>query len=130
MGVLGTQAEMYFGGDRLSIFGGLGYTPAFSEVRLSGVAGAAGIRIFTNGARHRGFLELSISQVLVQWSTSVEYRRFYYGPGIQVGYQYVALSGFTFMVSAGAGVPVSYFDIVGPSYFDFVDLSYFDFRLG
>lgn len=101
MGWFGAQGELYFAHERASAFGGLGYTPAIDEGDPSGITGAAGLRAFTNGIRHRGFLELSVSQVAVQ--TGVEDKRLY-GPGLQAGYQYAALSGFTFLVSAGVGV--------------------------
>jgi hypothetical protein len=65
MGWLGAQAERYFGHERGSVFLGLGYTPDVDEGETSGLAGAAGVRGYTGGARHRGFLELGVSQIAV-----------------------------------------------------------------
>lgn len=100
MGWFGGQVEVYFSGDRFSAFGGLGYTPALDSGDPSGITGAAGLRGYTRGLRHRALLELSISQVAVE--TGAEDKRLY-GPGLQVGYQYTALGGFTILVSVGVG---------------------------
>lgn len=115
MGWLGAQAELYFSGDRLSAFAGLGYTPALGEGDPSGITGAAGLRAYTNGLRHRAFLELSVSQVAVRTGAAVEDKRFY-GPGVQVGYQYTALSGFTLLASVGVGVALGVDEGVSPVY--------------
>ncbi len=99
LGWFGGQAERYFAGDRLSIFGGLGYTPPLDGIP-SGVTVAGGARAFTGGSKHRGFLELSVSQVAVEQG----YReRRLYGPGLQAGWQFVSRGGFTILTSAGFG---------------------------
>lgn len=114
LGWLGIQAERYFLGERLSAFGGLGYTPEIDQDDPTGVTVAAGFRGFTPGRNHRGFLGLSVSQVAIETTTEpttpgspavVEGNRLY-GPGIQVGYQYTADRWFTAMISAGVGYPV------------------------
>jgi hypothetical protein len=102
MGWFGTQGELYFGHTRLSAFGGLGYTPSLDPGDPTGITGAAGFRAYTNGIKHRGFLELSLSQVVVQTGPAGGSR--HYGPGLQAGYQYTALGGFTLLVSGGVGV--------------------------
>lgn len=102
MGWLGLQGERYLRNDRVSIFGGLGYTPELETGDASGVAVAAGVRGYTPGVRHRGFLELSVSQLEIGAACFDDCQR-NYGPGIQVGYQYAALGGFTLTASAGVG---------------------------
>lgn len=111
MGWLGGQGEIYVDRRRLSAFGGVGVTPEFDDGDPTGATFAAGIRGYTSGARHRGFLELSLSQVAIQSPTTlamgdvletVEGKRLY-GPGLQAGYQLVTGGGFTVMASVGAG---------------------------
>jgi len=102
MGWLGAQAERYFGHERGSVFLGLGYTPDVDDGETSGLAGAAGVRGYTGGARHRGFLELSVSQIAVTTLGGHQY-----GPGVQLGYQYTARHGFTVATSLGLGYVLS-----------------------
>ena len=113
LGWFGGQGEWYFRGDRLSAFGGLGYNREVDGRSPSGPAYALGLRGFTDGANHRGFLELSYSLVLTRSTAAViqdggssrlqvEGDELY-GPGVQVGYQYAADGGFTVLLSAGAG---------------------------
>jgi hypothetical protein len=102
MGWFGLHGERYFANERLSGFAGLGYTPGIDPGDPSGPTFAIGIRGFTPGIRHRGFLALSLSQLAVE-SGFVENPRRLYGPGLEAGYQYTALGGFTFMISAGLG---------------------------
>ena len=104
MGWLGVGAEFYFSGGRLSGFGGIGYTPEIDPGDPTGPTFAAGVRAYTLGIKHRGFAELSFSQVAI--STRPAFLgggERHYGPGIQIGYQYVRAGGFTFMVSGGVG---------------------------
>ena len=101
MGWLGMQGERYLAHGLLSVFGGLGYTPKVDAYDPEGITLAAGVRGYTAGLRHRGFAEASACQVGMV-SDPEEPRRFY-GPCGQLGYQYAARGGFTFMVSAGAG---------------------------
>jgi hypothetical protein len=72
----------------------------------TGPAGALGVRLYTPGPKHRVFLEASVSELATgAWLDELgqlETAR-YYGPGIQLGYQLVAKSGFTLAVSAGVG---------------------------
>lgn len=108
---VGAQLEWHVFSERLSVIGAAGYTPKIDSGDPSGVTFAAGVRVFTNGARHRGFLELSITQVAIEGRKLVgpgieidlpaEER--FYGPGIQAGWQYTAHGGFTLATSAGAG---------------------------
>jgi len=108
LGILGFQGERYLKQGRMSIFVGLGYSFETGEIGLlpTGVAGAAGLRLFTPGLKHRAFLEASVSELAKRAPTyglePVEAARSY-GPGIQLGYQLVTRSGFTLAASAGAG---------------------------
>jgi hypothetical protein len=102
MGWFGGQAEYYVARDRASLFAGLGYTLEVDEGDPSGATFALGARGFTPGLKHRGFLELSISQIAVRSDFFGDGDRFY-GPGAQAGYQFVSRGGFTLMASLGAG---------------------------
>jgi hypothetical protein len=102
MGWLGLQGEKYLRNDRVSLFGGIGYTPEIDWGDATGVTVAAGVRGYTPGVRHRGFLELSVSQIEIDSRCFDDCRR-YYGPGVQVGYQYAARTGFTVSLSGGVG---------------------------
>jgi hypothetical protein len=101
MGWLGLQGEGYFARERLSGFVGLGYMPEMDQGDPTGPTFAIGLRGFTTGIKHRGFLALSLSQVAI--GSSLEDPRRYYGPGLEAGYQYAARGGFTFMASLGVG---------------------------
>ncbi|HEY7187038.1 MAG TPA: hypothetical protein VH436_10845 [Vicinamibacterales bacterium] len=68
----------------------------------SGPAFAGGLRVYTNGARQRVFLEVSDSAVAVQKKCGANCHAFY-GPGVQAGYQFAARRGFTAVGSAGYG---------------------------
>lgn len=117
MGWLGVAVESYHSDGRFSAFGGLGYTPEYDQGVPAGPTFAAGIRAYTLGIKHRVFAELSVFQVAIRRSIrafveesvgvfnvmEVKDGKRYYGPGLQVGYQYVTAGGFTFVVSAGAG---------------------------
>ena len=81
---------------------GAGYTPEIDAGDPSGPTFAAGLRGFTPGDKHRGFLELSISQLALVYGSAKERRRLY-GPGLQAGYQFVTAGGFTLMLSLGLG---------------------------
>ena len=100
MGWFGLQAERYVTDERISGFVGLGYTPSV-DGSASGPTFAAGIRGFTRGATNRGFLSLSISQIVVE--SNVANPQQLYGPALEVGWQYVARGGFTMLASAGVG---------------------------
>ena len=100
LGWFGVQGERYWR-DRYSGFIGLGYTPSLDDYP-SGPTFAAGVRGFTGGYRHRGFLELSFSQLLLLRDLGDGSRRLY-GPGLQAGYQLATRGGFTAMASAGLG---------------------------
>lgn len=102
MGWFGAKGERYFARGRLSAFAGLGATfnTDGTDEYASGVTVAGGVRGYTAGARHRAFLELSISQLAVTAGVGADR---YYGPGLQVGYQYTARRWFTFEASVGAG---------------------------
>lgn len=110
MGWLGAQGERYFSGDRMSVFGGVGYVFELEddgEVFASGAALAAGVRAYTRGRVHRGFVELSLSCVSTESAFAparADDLSLYYGPGLQVGYQLAARGGFTFMASVGGGL--------------------------
>ncbi len=102
MGWFGGQAEKYLGAGTVSLFGGLGYTPPIDAGDAHGVTAAVGMRAYTSGFRHRGFAEVSFSQLAVEAACFADCRRLY-GPGFQVGYQYAARGGFTLLVSLGVG---------------------------
>ena len=102
MGWFGLNAEGYFARERLSGFMGLGYTPSIERGDPSGLTFAVGLRGFTAGIKHRGFLALSLSQLAVQ-TGFVENPSRFYGPGLEAGYQYASRGGFTFMASLGLG---------------------------
>jgi len=60
-----------------------------------------GIRGFTGGLKHRGFLALSLSQLAVEQTfDGTSARRFY---GLEAGYQFAARGGFTIMAGLGLG---------------------------
>jgi hypothetical protein len=102
MGWFGVHGERYFARERLSGFVGFGYTPSIDSGDPSGLTFALGLRGFTAGFSHRGFLALSLSQLAVE-SGSVENPSRFYGPGLEAGYQYASRGGFTFMASLGLG---------------------------
>ena len=102
MGWFGAQGERYFADERLSVFVGLGYTPRLDRGDPTGPTFAAGVRSFTAGVKHRAFMEGAVSQVLVETGPLGGGSRLY-GPGLQGGYQFVSLGGFTFMASLGVG---------------------------
>ncbi len=104
LGWLGMQGEYYVAGDRISLFAGLGYTPEIDRGDAHGITPAVGVRGFTSGLRHRGFLEISVTQVGIQTGPQGSSR--HYGPGIQAGYQFSAVAGFTFMVSFGVAYAI------------------------
>ena len=102
MGWLGLQGEKYLRSQRVSVFGGLGYTPELEDGDASGITVAAGVRGYTPGDKHRGFLELSVSQLAIEQFCYDACHR-YYGPGLQAGYQFVSRGGFTLGISLGLG---------------------------
>ena len=102
MGWFGVHGEGYFARERLSGFLGFGYTPSVDSGDPSGPTFALGLRGFTAGFSHRGFLALSLSQLAVE-SGFVENPSRFYGPGLEAGYQYASRGGFTFMASLGLG---------------------------
>ena len=102
MGWLGAQGERYFGPDRLSVFIGAGYTPSLDQGEPSGPTFAAGLRGYTAGFKHRGFLEASVSQIFTE-VIGIEPGRRLYGPGLAAGYQFASRGGFTLMASLGLG---------------------------
>jgi hypothetical protein len=102
MGWFGLHGEGYFARERLSGFLGLGYTPSVDPGDPSGPTFAIGVRGFTRGIKHRGFLALSVSQLATE-TGAVENPRRFYGPGLEAGYHYVAHGGFTFLVSLRLG---------------------------
>jgi hypothetical protein len=104
MGWFGVQGERYFGPGRLSAFLGAGYTPAVDEGDASGPTFAAGVRGYTRGLKHRGFLELLFCQLAVEKGFGfVANPRRFYGPGVELGYQFASRGGFTALASAGIG---------------------------
>jgi hypothetical protein len=90
--------------DRLSAFLGLGYTFSRDEGDPSGLTFAAGLRGFTAGIKHRGFLEAAACQIFIErgFGFDGENSRLY-GPCVQAGYQFASRGGFTTMLSLGLG---------------------------
>lgn len=102
MGWFGVHGERYFARERLSGFVGLGYTPSIDQGDPSGITFAVGLRGFTAGIKHRGFLAVSLSQLAIE-NGFVENPRRFYGPALEGGYQYASKGGFTLMASVGVG---------------------------
>ena len=111
MGWFGLQGEKYLRNDRISLFGGIGYTPELDD-GASGATFAAGLRGYTPGFKHRGFLELSVSQLVIQQDCLPDCGR-WYGPGLQAGYQFATRGGFTLLFSLGIGYAPGAPDEVG-----------------
>jgi hypothetical protein len=106
MGWLGLAGEKYLASERISVLGGLGYTVQADQGDASGVTMAVGARGYTPGRKHRGFLELSVSQIFIEQFCFDTCRRLY-GPGVQAGYQFVTRGGFTLVASFGVGYALS-----------------------
>lgn len=102
MGWYGAQAERYFGPDRFSAFIGAGYTFSMDQGEPSGLTFAGGLRGYTAGFKHRGFLEASVSQIYTE-DLGLEPGRRLYGPGLAAGYQFASRGGFTVVASLGVG---------------------------
>ena len=101
MGWFGAQAERYVTHGRLSVFGGLGYTPSVDAFDPEGLTLAAGVRGYTAGLKHRGFAEASVCQVATL--SDQEHPTRFYGPCGQLGYQFASRGGFTVLLSLGVG---------------------------
>ncbi len=67
LGWFGIQGEAYFVTGRLSTFAGLGYTPDLEGNDPTGLTGAAGVRGYTGGVRHRAFVELGVPRWPSRW---------------------------------------------------------------
>lgn len=102
LGWVGGQVELPVAGDRLSAFGGLGYTPEVPERGdPSGLSFAVGMRGYHSVAvRHRFFLETTFRQVGTGLGELLR------GPALQAGYRYTAERGFTLLVSGGIGYAI------------------------
>jgi len=106
-GWYGVQVERHVAASRLALFGGLGYTPALELGDPSGLTVAGGVRGFTHGVTHRGYLELSVSQIGIEApGNAYPHGRRLYGPGVQVGYEYLARRGLTLVGSLGIGCAI------------------------
>ena len=104
-GGIGTAGEVYIVGGRLSVFAGLGIWPGNSGFPTI-LARAAGVRFYVPLARsgHRLFWDASVSLLEVSQATFIGTGvSRHYGPGLSIGYSYLARSGFTLTVGAGAG---------------------------
>lgn len=102
-GGFGIQGEKYFAKTRLSVFGAIGYIPAEDDGDYKGAGAAGGLRGFTPGLKHRGYLELSISPLFIDQSCFDDCSA-HYGPGLSAGWQMVTRGGFTLWLSSGIGV--------------------------
>lgn len=96
----GGTAEAYVARGRVSVVGGVGYVQRVdaSDGRTSA---SAAIRGYSTGRRHRIFVEASYGPLTV--GSPVTDLGVHYGPALAVGYSYTATSGFTFLISRGAG---------------------------
>jgi hypothetical protein len=107
-GWIGGQVEGYAVRGRISGFVGVGYMPNLLNDEGSGVAGAVGVRAFTSGSRHRGLLEVSLTALSNDVSSTlgsdVVEKRVGYGPGVAVGYQFIGDGGITVLLSGGVGL--------------------------
>lgn len=107
-GWIGGQIEGYAVQGRISGFVGVGYMPNLLNDEGSGVAGALGARVFTSGSRHRGLLEVSLTalsnNVSSTWGSDAVEKRVGYGPGLAVGYQFIGDGGITVLLSGGIGL--------------------------
>jgi hypothetical protein len=105
-GWLGTAGEAYLLRGRVSAFAGIGIMPRelFNNFPTT-LAGSGGLRYYVplSGSRHRGFADLSVSLLEVSRALVIGAPVSHdYGPGLSIGYSYVAGSGLT--VTAGAGL--------------------------
>ena len=108
-GGTGVFGEWYVAQTRASVGLGVGYWAESTEGAPDGIAAAVAARAFTGGPTHRGFLELGFAQLdtdVVQVEPSTRQARLW-GPEAQIGYQYVARSGLTLLLSLGAGYAVN-----------------------
>lgn len=105
-GGFGVSLERHLAAERLSVAVGFGGLPE-TDQNPGTLAGAAAVRAFTAGARHRAFAELSASLIAIGYRDlgfgRYENVRRHYGPGLAAGYHYTAAGGFTVLVAAGAG---------------------------
>ncbi len=116
-GWLGVGGEAYLQRGRLSVLAGLGIAPWGPTV-----AGAAGVRYYLvlGATPHRLFGDLSVSLMGLSQPTLVPGALVTrplgreYGPGVSIGYSYLARSGFTLTAGGGVGTPDlgSDFDLV------------------
>ena len=105
-GWLGVGGEAYVQRGRLSVLAGLGVAPQGPTV-----AGAAGVRYYLvlGATPHRLFGDLSVSLMGLSRPTLVPRAplrrplRRDYGPGVSIGYSYLARSGFTLTAGGGVG---------------------------
>jgi hypothetical protein len=103
LGGLGAGAEYYLARSRLSVAAGLGYWPEESICDHGTLSGAAAVRGFTGGRRHRAFLEASYSLLQISCTFGSDEVEGHYGPGLSLGYRYTGSDGFTFTAAAGVG---------------------------
>ncbi|MGE0555091.1 MAG: hypothetical protein AB7R55_16800 [Gemmatimonadales bacterium] len=119
LGWLGAQLERTTTSGRIGGFVGLGYIPEIDEGDPKGPALAAGLRGYTRGRVHRGFLEAAVAVVALQAGGApvlgtVESKKLY-GPTIQAGYRLTTGGGFSLLVSGGVGVAVGASTLVADS---------------
>jgi hypothetical protein len=108
----GVQVETYLKGDRFSAFAGVGYSYELDEddgepvASASGGGVAGGLRVYTDGRIHRGFLEAAYSPIgleLAPVGFPQDDLRLMYGPSLQAGWQMTRPGGFTLVLAAGVG---------------------------
>jgi hypothetical protein len=106
---VGLQAELHFA-RYFSAFGGFGYWPESDEyndvAEASGAGVAGGLRAYTPGRVHRGFLEVAVSPIAFEQNlvgVPTDDLSLHYGPAVQAGWQMARPGGFTLVLSFGIG---------------------------
>ena len=114
-GGVGLNFEYYWANTNASAFGGFGYSPDYNRQDFAegDLIFIGGIRVFTKGVKHRGFLQLSIGPV--QYHSAVVN----YGPALSAGYHRTSRQGFTFVVDLGVGFDPNRDEAIAISSFGF-----------
>lgn len=99
-GMVGVRAELFVVADRVSILGAAGYEPDISSG--SSLTGAATVRYYVHGSRHRIHLDASWTPLYVLGTDVFPPEEWVvYGPGLALGYTFVAQSGLTATLGGG-----------------------------
>jgi hypothetical protein len=99
-GMFGVRGELFFAGGHLSVLAAAGSYPDVT-VR-SRLTGAASVRYYIRGWRHRVYADASWTSLYVLSADSYPpQEHVVYGPGVSVGYVFVAQSGFAATLGGG-----------------------------